>query len=405
MRIMADSITLQCAKILYAFMATIAVSPRIEVSQTKKEPSLPECLGLLAMAFGVQIFEYSRHGGFWHGASLWLDNRHYLGAANFIVDHHYNLPYPDWHFMGLPYVIAALSMTLSIPGVVALVGLSIASSLGSCVLIHRLYGGSVAAIFAIVDPEWIRGSILGSSEPLFLLLVLSAFAASRKECWIAACLFAALATTVRPVGVFALFGVAVVLAKTRRSRLLLFSILITGFIGVVYLYFARLITGSAFTSFASYQHSLAVPVGGFHFSFPFAPLIRTLINQIAVYNWFYWSRSVLWVMFSIALAITGFSRNRKLLHTWPMEAISCAAYFLFFLCYNEDAAEFWPRFMIPVLPFQLAAIRAWLPSNRLLLWLAAASFPLFGCIDQFGSKEVLGERLFELLRHLFHPFR
>ena len=182
----------------------------------RSEPSLIECMGLLLMAFGIQVFEYMRHGGFWHWVLAFGDNPEFLPAAEFIKQWRSGPSYPDWHFAGLPIAVAALSSLLHVSTSVALVLLCVLCSASACVVIYKLYGGAVTAAFLVVSAEWLQGSLLGASEPLFTLLFLAAFLAIRSNLWAAAALLASLATTVRPVGVFALFGLGIDLLRRRR---------------------------------------------------------------------------------------------------------------------------------------------------------------------------------------------
>ena len=52
----------------------------------------------------------------------------------------------------------------------AVVMISMLGSLAVCILVHRLYGGWVAAFFIFIDYQWIVLSVEGGSEPLFHVL-------------------------------------------------------------------------------------------------------------------------------------------------------------------------------------------------------------------------------------------
>ena len=83
-------------------------------------------------------------------------------------------------FWGFPAVIAATQVALGISGFAALVAISVTSSVAACLLIHRLYGGVVTVTFLILCPEWVRLSVIGGSEPLFLCLLLGSWLAFRS---------------------------------------------------------------------------------------------------------------------------------------------------------------------------------------------------------------------------------
>ena len=120
-------------------------------------------------------------------------------------------------FWGYSYAAALLSFVL--PGVPMLVVLLIISGVSACVavvLVHRLWGGWIAVYMTALGWQWIQRSAFGGSEPLFMALVLAGFLATRRDQWRRAALWAALATTVRPIGVFALGAILVAGMMRRR---------------------------------------------------------------------------------------------------------------------------------------------------------------------------------------------
>jgi hypothetical protein len=165
------------------------------------------------------------------------------------------------------------------------------------------------------------------------------------------------------------------------------------------------VTGSAFTSFKTYEHDLDLPVGGVPLAFPFTALVRSLNKIVMTQHRFYWIRNLLWDMLSVVLAIITYLKpNRtRLFRMWPTEMIACGAYLVFFLSYKEDVGSYWARFMIPILPLQLSAIRKQLPANRALLWACAPLCAFFACMDVLGYKYVLGEHPYQLMHRLLHP--
>ena len=119
-------------------------------------------------------------------------------------------------FWGYPYAAVLLSFVL--PGVPMLVVLVIISAIAGCVavyLAHRLWGGWIAVYVTAVGWQWVQREAFGGSEPLFMALVLAAFLSTRNERWRRATLWAALATIVRPIGIFAL-GAILLTALLRR---------------------------------------------------------------------------------------------------------------------------------------------------------------------------------------------
>lgn len=62
-----------------------------------------------------------------------------------------------------------------------MVGIFLLSSILTCLLLHRLYGGLVAVAFGTVSSTWILLSVFGGCEPLFMVLLFASFLAARRE--------------------------------------------------------------------------------------------------------------------------------------------------------------------------------------------------------------------------------
>src|SRR5580704_6913448 len=97
-----------------------------------------------------------------------------------------------WHLSGTParqfwgYAYAGALLSLVLPGVPMLVVLVIISGLSGCVavaLAHRLWGGWIAVYLTAVGWQWVQREAFGGSEPLFMALVLAAFASARRDRW------------------------------------------------------------------------------------------------------------------------------------------------------------------------------------------------------------------------------
>jgi len=126
------------------------------------------------------------------------DSGAYLSIAESIRGWNFN-GLQEKQFWGYPYAVAALSFLTSIRvDWSLLVGVTVVCSLLSTLLAFRLWGGWPAALFAILNFDWLQRSYLGGSEPLFVLLLFGSFWASRKERWALAAFLAACAT-LRPM--------------------------------------------------------------------------------------------------------------------------------------------------------------------------------------------------------------
>jgi len=369
-----------------------------------EEPSIKEAILLLVFTFGVQVFEAWRTTG-WRARAAGLfdnvDNSNYITIADFI--RHWT-PTPGFdlhHFWGYPYFIVAVSSIFHLRSVDALILISVSSSLITCLLVHRLYGGLVAVAFGMVSSTWVLLSVFGGCEPLFMALLFGAFLAVRRERFVVAALLGCLATTVRPIGLLmpaALFGYLLWLRDWRTTL----KVSAVGLVSVVaYLTPVYMLTGNPLIqptlySVAWQTHDLPFAHRGL-FTFPGLRLAEGfyyLHSTISDYPyWGMWFSSALrfaWILVAIGGAILLWTPRR-----WrdlpPVETTFACAYSAFLLCYNFDyAALYIQRFILPVLPFILFAVRRWIPRDRRILWPVAGLCVLFNTIILFGPKAVFG---------------
>ena len=130
-----------------------------------------------------------------------------------------------WHLSETParqfwgYADAAALLSVVLPGVPMLVVLLLISVVSGCIavtLAHRLWGGWIAVYLTAVGWQWVQREAFGGSEPLFMASLLASFLATRNDQWRRAFLWAALATTVRPIGVFAVASILATALLKRR---------------------------------------------------------------------------------------------------------------------------------------------------------------------------------------------
>jgi hypothetical protein len=300
-----------------------------------------------------------------------------------------------WHFWGFPYAIAGISKLFSVPELVALVTISMLGSLAVCVLVHRLYGGWVAAVFIFINFEWMQLSVEGGSEPLFMCLLYASFLAARSSRWNLAALLASLSTTVRPVGVFALLCYAVVLARRRSYRKLAAITLIGLAIGVLYVVPVWMILGSPFGNFVGYRDCW-----GTHrwpLTYPFSAWVSSYL--LALYGntrWYMLVFFAVWPVVALAgtVAIWLPGNRQRFSAMYQPEALFASMYTLFFLSYTDAALDVvLSRFLIPVLPLLLFSLRDWIPRNRRVLWGGAVVSALLSSAALVHFKNVFGFRL------------
>src|SRR6516164_7798993 len=148
-----------------------------------------------------------------HSAELVLhygDNTAYCEVANAILRWNFhNLQVQ--HFMGYPYFIATVSLLLHVPTSFALWLIAVICSVVSVWLTARLFGTLIAAYFALTNFAWIQTSFLGGSEPLAMALTLGSWESFRRGRFSVSALLASLAVTVRPLMIFALIGIGLIL--------------------------------------------------------------------------------------------------------------------------------------------------------------------------------------------------
>jgi len=361
-----------------------------EANRHPGEPSLWEVLSMLVMMFVLHLLAVCRVSNFWDAAD-WLDNASYIEIARTIRQGH---PAGGWfphHFWGFPYAIAAVSKLLGIRELTAIVVISMLGSLAVCVLVHRLYGGWVAAVFIFINYQWIEISVEGGSEPLFICLLCASFLAARSNRWELAALLAALGTTVRPVGVLALLSLAAVLAWRKNWRQLAATALIGLGIGILYVVPIWIHYGSPFASLIQYQRDLGTR--GWPLTYPF--------HTLATSYWeFVHLESIHWYTFAnfafcVALALVGTAamwllRTCEEFPLYPTETLFASLYTLFLISYNYPyIAGHFPRYLLPVVPILLYSLRDWIPRVRPLLWAGAVLSALLSAAARVGFENLI----------------
>jgi hypothetical protein len=294
------------------------------------------------------------------------------------------------HFWGLPYLMAMLSKLTTISDRSALLVISFISSLAAVIAAHRLWGGWVAAFFTLINFDWFQRTCLGGSEPLFVALLFGSFLAIRRERWVLAALLASFATTTRPLGALLLLGIGLALIWRREWKQLAFAISVGLGIGILYViplahYFHDPL--ATVHSYQSTQAAATVPL----FGFPFYAIVKGTILYPAP-----WSNLVLtfsWIFFvSIAAVTMLWTREfHEFARSQVAETIFAGTYLLSVYCYNYPvwARGNFPRFVIPVVPFVLIALKRWLPKDRRLLWILVTVTSVLAASSAIGIQNVI----------------
>src|SRR4029078_11856614 len=71
-------------------------------------------------------------------------------------------------FWGVAYVAAAVSSLAPVTDTAAVLLISFCACLASVALANHLWGGWIAAVFAIISWDWLVASTLGGTETLFV---------------------------------------------------------------------------------------------------------------------------------------------------------------------------------------------------------------------------------------------
>jgi len=359
-------------------------------------PPLSEIFGLVILSYAIFYSALFLAGGLQLvGGDAFGDNPAYLKPAAAIQ--HWQFTGVEVHqFWGVSYAAALLSTVTRIPLRPAFVILCGAASLAGLMLCYRLWGGWVAAFSFLLSMDWFQRSLLGGAEPLFIALILAAFLVLRRGKWAWSAVFAALATVVRPYGLFALIGLGIQLLWKRKFQECFYAILIALLIGGLYAWPLAHYFGNPLANVTSYQHNDWH--GHTPFTFPFASIVHdTLMSPAPLTNR---ALTTVWVVFVLLGAVIAIKSGELWKHTksYPAEVGFACLYWVALCTYSSPEwarAEF-PRFALPVLPWILAFLYAYLPKRRRVVWSLAVITPALAAASAIGIRNIVPA----LVRHL-----
>jgi len=321
------------------------------------------------------------------------DSASYLNVARAIASWHFE-GLQVLQFWGVSYAIALVALLGHVPLTASLIIVSAGSSAAVTVLAGRLWGWYAAVFTTAVSFDWMQRSMLGGSEPLFLLLLLTAFLAIRRGHWWIAALLASFATTVRPLGICALAAIGLILVY-RKEYGRFCSALITGLlVGLLYMLPLHIYLHDSMATVHSYE--TARPL----FGIPFYAILQGLFLPHPFTNLVL---SCSWVIFIITgIALLSFSRSgREFRRAHPAEFLFAVLYTVMISCYNYPnwALGSFARFAIPVVPFALIAYRQFLASRNLtpgrvvrqlepIVWTCAVVFPVLAAFSAYGIRNL-----------------
>jgi hypothetical protein len=347
--------------------------------------------------FGAVIFSYAVFYValfFWGGLGLvggdqFGDNPAYLELATAI--RHWQFAGITAHqFWGVSYATAGLSFVTRMPLRASLVVVCVVSSLVTISLCYRLWGGWVAVFFALLSFDWFQRSLLGGSESLFVALVLVAFARLRRDKWRLAAVAGALATVVRPYGLFALIGIGIQLLRQKKFKECFSAVVIALLIGAAYAWPMAHYLGDAFANVTAYRQSDWH--GGFPYTFPFITIVRDTFNTPAP------ATSIVltsvWVVLVVAGIVVAVMDGdlRCYARSYLAEICFVCLFCTALVTYNsrEWARTDFPRFALPVLPWILVFLYRFLPKKRSVVWTLAVITPILAAASAIGIRNVLG---------------
>lgn len=366
----------------------LADSDRHRLGQPWDEPSESEVLALVVVAYAIFVCTIVSFSSYSQAVDNFGDSPSYMEVASAIRRWSFNGVHV-WQFWGYPYFVALTSIVSQVSDRTALVLVSILSSFTSIFLAYRLWGGWVAAFFAVLNFDWMQRSLLGGSEPLFLALLFGAFLAFRRDRWWLAAFLGSFATVVRPLGLLALAGFGVLLLLRKQYKRFALATLTGLVIGALYMLPLWRYFGDPLATVHSYQ--APERGGGSLFGLPFVAIVKgTVLFSMP------WTNLVLsfaWIGLVLAGVAAMFLKDdfREYARRYPAEVLFAATYLLTIFSYNYNrwARGSFARFAIPVIPVVLFALKSWVPKQRWVVWGFACVSPVLAAASALGIRNVL----------------
>jgi len=342
---------------------------------------------LAFLAYSVCLFIVVSHKDFWHLVWNSGDNLRYIHIAEALREWNPQIIGKVKHFWGTGYGILAVHILSLADYGTCLLLLSIFCGVLGVAFAYRLYGRAVAAWFIFISAALMQRILVGGSEPLFVALFLGSLLAIRGKFFGWGVLLAAVAATVKPIGVFVIAAVFLTTLHRRNWACVVLYAFIAACVAVLYLVPIVLLTGSPLGNFVGYSESWYQK---FPISVPFYPIITTaLASEAPLSNKI---KIAAWVTTAVFVVVYyGLMRGQLRSHffRYPEETVASLLIVLFQVSYNSQWAwaEF-PRFIAPVVPFLLAQVGI----ERLRpgwLLVTAPVFGLLAAVQIVGFQKLL----------------
>ena len=359
----------------------------------KTEPTLTEVLILTVVCYLIYVGLIVLLDNYALQVKTFGDNKPYVAIAT-AIRHWDFASLRTWQLWGLPYAMVAFSFLTHTSFLTALLVISVACSFLTVAISDRLWGGWVAALFATVSREWMERSLLGGAEPLFLALVVGSFLAARRQRWLVASLLASLSTIVRPMGIFVLVAVGIVLLLRKQFKTLAAATLIGIFVGGLDVVPFKVYQGNSFENVQAYGQ--ADGSQGMPITYPFLAIIRrpalgpvTAEKEVTSgkTTQLNLARTAMWISVVLLGVVAMFLNKgfRAFARNHTVEVLFCALYIALLFTYNSAwARTAFPRYAIPVLPFLILAFERWIPKDRRFLWAFALASTVLSAFSTLG---------------------
>lgn len=278
------------------------------------------------------------------------DNPTYLLLSAAIRDWDFTRIWAVKQFWGFPYAVAAVSRLTGLDLDICIVLISVFSLLVALWLAAELWGSGVALFWMVSNYAITLLAAFGGPEPLFFALIFGAFACVKRNSWLLAMFLAACASTVRPVGIFAVAAIQAVLLLDRKWRGFSLGSAIALAVACAYLAGLRLAHVDLFANVAGYQRG---DWPGGLASIPLLAIARNLVNGGHMGHPVIEAVKILFVAGHIVLLGACVRRLRK--DPAPLrraDVLFATIYSCFCLMYNAPAGALsaYPRLVSPAFP-------------------------------------------------------
>ena len=160
--------------------------------------------------------------------------------------------------------------------------------------------------------------------------------------------------------------------------------------GVMYVVPLWIILGSPFANFIGYRVHWGPR--GWALTYPFGALVPSYLSAFHEGRWTFFVFSAGWLIVAlVGIVAMALPRNRRRLWMYQPESLFAWMYTLFLLIYNDlDISLAFDRYLAPVLPLLLFALRDWIPRDRRVLWGAAVLSALLSAAVVVSFRNVFG---------------